>query len=146
MKKAQQAGRGLIFAGGRPREDDILTRKRVPLWDRIKWLVLLAAIWLILVWSVMADDPLVGFVDAMRIEVSEGWWVFVLAGLEALHQIHFLISEHSAAYNQFWVKRVWGASHRFTNSKLSAWTQFRIGRLIRWVVLIAVIAILAGKI
>jgi cell division protease FtsH len=146
MKKAQPPAQGLSYTGERPRDEDILTRKRISLWDRSKWLVLLAAIWLILVWSVMADDPLVGFVDAMRIEVSEGWWVFVLAGLEAVHQLHFLISEHSAAYNQFWVNKVWGASHRFTNRKLSAWTQFRIGRLIRWIVLIAVIAIVAGKI
>jgi cell division protease FtsH len=146
MKKAQPPAQGLTYTGGRPREEDILTRKRIPLWDRIKWLVLLAAVWLILVWSVMANDPLVGFVDAMRIEVSAGAWVFVLAGLEALHQIHFLISEHSAAYNQFWVNKVWGASNRFTNRKLSAWTRFRIGRLIRWIVLLAVIAIVAGKI
>jgi cell division protease FtsH len=146
MKKAQRPAPGLIYTGGRPKEEDILTRKRMYFWDRIKWLVLLAAIWLILVWSVMADDPLVGFVDAMRIEVSEGWWVFVLAGLEVLHQLHFLVSEHSAAYNQFWVNKIWGAKHRFTNRRLSAWAQFRIGRLIRWVVVIAVIAILAGKI
>ena len=44
----------------------------------------------------MADDPLVGFSDAMRIEVRAAWWVFVLLGLELLRQIHFLISEHSA--------------------------------------------------
>ncbi len=146
MKKAQRPAQGLSYEGGRPRDTDSLTRKRLPLWDRIKWLVVLAALWLILVWSVMANDPLVGFVDAMRIEVSTGWWVFVLAGLEVLHQIHFLISEHSAAYHQFWMNKVWGAFSRLTNRKLSAWAQFRIGRLIRWVVVIAVIAIVAGKI
>ncbi|HMD92547.1 MAG TPA: AAA family ATPase [Trebonia sp.] len=146
MKKAKRPAEGLTYEGGRPRDEDSLTRKRLPFWDRIKWLVVLAAIWLILVWSVMANDPLVGFVDAMRIEVSSGWWVFVLAGLEVLHQIHFLISEHSAAYHQFWMNRVWGALSRLTNRRLSAWAQFRIGRLVRWVVVIAVIAILAGKI
>jgi len=146
MKKAQRPVQGLSYEGGRPREEDSLTRKRILLWDRIKWLVLLTAIWFILVWSVMANDPLVGFVDAMRIEVSTGWWVFVLAGLEVLHQLHFLISEHWAGYNQFWVNRVWGALHRTTNRRLSAWMQFRIGRLIRWIVVIAVIAIIAGKI
>jgi cell division protease FtsH len=146
MKKAQRTAQGFSYVGGRPRDEDIKTRKRLVLWDRIKWLVVLAALWLILVWSVMADDPLVGFVDAMRIEVHSGLWVFILAGLELLHQIHFLISEHSAAYHQFWTNKVWGASNRLTSSKLSAWTRFRIGRIIRWVVLIAVIAIIAGKI
>jgi cell division protease FtsH len=146
MKKAQRPAQGLSYAGGRPREEDRLTRKRLPLWDRIKWLVLLTAIWFILVWSAMANDPLMGFVDAMRIEVSTGWWVFVLAGLEVLHQLHFLISEHWAGYNQFWLKRVWGALHRTTNRRLSAWAQFRLGRLVRWVIVIAVIALVAGKI
>ena len=146
MKKAKRPAEGLTYEGGRPRDEDRLTRKPLPLWDRIKWLVALAAIWLILVWSVMANDPLVGFVDAVRIEVSSGSWVFVLFGLEVVHQVHLLISEHSAAYNQFWVNKVWGARERYTNRKLSPWMQFRIGRLIRWAVVIAVIAIVAGKI
>jgi cell division protease FtsH len=146
MKKAQRPAQGLTYQGGRPREEDSLTRKRLPLWDRVKWLLVLAALWLILVWSVMANDPLVGFADAVRIEVNVGWWVFVLAGLEVIHQTHFLISERWAAYNQFWVNRVWGGSERFTNRKFSAWTQFRIGRLVRWVVVIVVLAIVTGKI
>jgi ATP-dependent Zn protease len=148
MKKATPPEQGLTltYEGGRPREEDFLTRKPVPLWDRIKWLVLLAVIWFLLVWSLMADNPLVGFGDAVRIEVQLGWWVFVLAGLELVHQAHFLISERSARYNQFWIHKVWGRSERLQESKLSAWTRYRIGRIIRWVIVIAVIAILAGKI
>ena len=137
---------GLSYAGGRPRESDSLTRRRIPLWDRIKWLVLLAVIWLLLVWSLMADNQIMGFADAVRIEVQLGWWVFVLAGLELLHQAHFLISEHSARYNQFWVHKVWGRSEQLQERKLSAWTRYRIGRVIRWIIVIAIIAILAGKI
>jgi ATP-dependent Zn protease len=146
MKKAQRPAEGLTYQGGRPREEDILTRKRLSLWDRVKWLVVLVAIWLILVWSVMANDPLVGFADAVRIQVSSGWWVFVLAGLEVIHQLHFLISEHWAAYHQFWLHKVWGRWNRFTDRKLSAWTRFRIGRLAKWALIIVVIAIVTGKI
>ena len=94
MKKAQRLEQGLTYEGGRPRDEDILTRRRIPIWDRIKWLVLLLVIWLLLVWSLMADNPLVGFLDAARIEAQLGWWVFILAGLEIVHQGHFLISEH----------------------------------------------------
>jgi ATP-dependent Zn protease len=146
MKKAAPPEQGLTYEGGRPREEDILTRRPVPIWDRIKWLVLLAVIWFLLVWSLMADNPLVGFLDACRTQVQLGWWVFILAGLEIVHQVHFLISEHSAAYNQFWIHKVWGRSERLQQRKLSAWTRYRIGRAIRWVILIVVIAILAGKI
>jgi cell division protease FtsH len=147
MKKAARpVEQGFAFQGGRPREEDVLTRRKISLWDRIKWLVLLAAIWLILVWSLMADNPLMGFVDAVRIQTHLAYWVFILAGLEVVHQAHFLISEHSARYNQFWVQKVWGRSERFQERKLSAWTRYRIGRIIRWVILIAFLGILAGKI
>jgi cell division protease FtsH len=146
MKKAQPLAPGFSFEGGRPREDDILTRKPVGLFDRLKWLILLAIIWLLLVWSLMSDNPLVGFLDAARIEVHLAWWVFVLAGLEALHQLHYLISEHSAAYNQFWLNRVWGGWHRLVGRKLSPWTRFRITRLVSWIIVLAVIAIVTGKI
>jgi cell division protease FtsH len=146
MKKAQRPVDGFAYEGGRPREEDILTRKRLPLWDRVKWLLLLLVIWLLLVWSLMADDPLVGFLDALRVEVQLGWWVFVLAGLELIHQAHFLISEHWAAYNQFWLNKVWGRTERLSHSKLSAWTRYRIGRIIRWALIVVVIAIIAGKI
>ena len=63
MKKATrpEQGLGLTYEGGRPREEDVLTRRRLSLWDRFKWLVLLVLIWLLLVWSLMADNPLVGF-------------------------------------------------------------------------------------
>jgi cell division protease FtsH len=147
MKKSKQpAELGLTYEGGRPREEDFLTRRRIPIWDRIKWLVLLAVIWLLLVWALMADNQIMGFADAVRIQVRLGTWVFVLAGLEVVHQVHFLISEHSARYNQFWIHKVWGKSERLQERKLSAWTRYRIGRVIRWVIVIAVLAILAGKI
>ena len=147
MKKAARpVEQGFAFQGGRPKEEDILTRRKMSFWDRVKWLVLLAAIWLILVWSLMADNPLIGFADAVRIQAQMAYWVFILAGLELVHQAHFLVSEHSARYNQFWVQKVWGRSERFQERKLSAWTRYRIGRIIRWVILLAFLAILAGKI
>jgi cell division protease FtsH len=148
MKKATRPGQGLglSYAGGRPRDEDVLTRRRLSFWDRSKWLVLLVVIWLLLVWSLMADNPLVGFLDAARIEAQVGWWVFVLIGLELIHQLHFFISERSPAYNQFWVKKVWGKWAQFSDRKISAWAKFRIGRVIRWIVVIAVIAIITGKI
>jgi len=97
MKKAKRPAQaqpqGLSFQGGRPKDADILTRKRLPLWDRVKWLVVLAIVWLLLVWSLMGDNPLIGFADACRIEVQTGWWVFVLAGLEVLQESWWVVQE-----------------------------------------------------
>jgi cell division protease FtsH len=146
MIQAQRPEQGLTYTGGRPREEDVLTRRRTSFWDRIKWLALLAIIWLLLVWSLMSNDPLVGFVDACRIQVREAYWVFILAGLELIHQLHYFISEHSAGYNQFWIKQVWGRWDRFSERKISAWTKFRISRVISWIVILVVIAIITGKI
>jgi cell division protease FtsH len=144
MRKAR-AATGMP-PGGRPKDEDWLTRKPLSLWDRIKFLVLLGLLWFILVWSVMANDPLVGFSDALRIEVQSGWWVFVLMGLEVIRQIHFLISEHSQGYNRFWTWVVFGGIERVTHRRISDWTRFRLSRLLKWVFWIAVIAVVTGKI
>ena len=143
---AQPEEKGLTFTGGRPREEDILTRRKLSLWDRSKWLVLLIIIWLVLVWTLMGSDPLIGFLDAARLQVSLGWWVFLLIGLELIHQTHFFISERSAAYHQFWLKKVWGKWDRFSSRRISAWTKFRITRVISWVIVVVFVAIVTGKI
>ena len=116
------------------------------MWDRIKFLLLLVLLWFVLVWSTMANNPLIGFSDAMRIEVRTGWWVFILLGLEVLRQVHFLISEHWAAYNRFWTEKVFGGFERMTHRRISDWSRFRIRRIVTWVLWIAIIAIVTGKI
>jgi len=149
MSKAQAATadtEGLSPPGGRPRDDDRPTRKPLAFWDRIKFLLLLVLLWFVLVWSVMANDPIVGFMDAMRIEVRSGWWVFVLGGLEVIRQIHFLISEHSRRYYRFWTTTVFGGFERMTHRRISDWSRFLIWRVATWVVWIAIIAVVTGKI
>ncbi len=131
---------------GRPVDAHRLTRKPLALWDRIKFLILLALIWIMLVWSVMANDPLVGFTDAVRIEVRTGWWVFVLAGLEVLRQVHFLISEHWRGYYRFWTALVFGGMERVTHRRVSDWSRFRLWRLWTWVLWLIVAAFVVGKI
>jgi cell division protease FtsH len=132
--------------GGRPRETDRVTRKPLSLWDRVKFLLLLGLVWLILVWSVMANDPIVGFTDAAKIEVQQGYWVFILLGLEALRQVHFVISEHSQRYYRFWTWLVFGGMERISHRRLSDWTRFRITRMVTWVIWIVLIAVVTGKI
>ena len=133
-------------SGGRPRYDERPTRKPLPLWDRVKFLLLLVLLWFILVWSVMASDPVPGFLDAMRIEVTAGLWVFVLFGLEVLRQTHFLISEHWAGYHRFWTQKFFGGLDGTTRRRLSPWTRFRLWRVAIWLFWIAIIAVVAGKV
>ncbi len=122
------------------------TRKPAELWDRLKFSILLALLWFILVWSMMANNPLVGFVDAAKTQVREAWWVFILLGVEVLHQVHNLIGEHSAGYYRFWTTVVFGGLERTSHRKMSHWTRFRLTRLAYIVFWVAVVAIVTGKI
>ena len=56
---------------------------RCSLWDRIRLLLLFAVVWLILVWAAMADNPLLPFVDAVRIQLLESQWLLWLVGPRA---------------------------------------------------------------
>jgi cell division protease FtsH len=137
-------------SSGRPRAEDRLTRKRLPLWDRIKLLVMLGILWLVLVWTVVADGGPEKFgtlfADAWRTEVRNARWLIVLIALEVLRQIHFVTSEHWAGYNQFWVRGVFGGTERLTRRKFSDWTRFRLWRAFTWVFWIAVLALILGKV
>ncbi|MBO0775842.1 MAG: AAA family ATPase, partial [Actinobacteria bacterium] len=137
---------GLPPPDGRPRDQDRPTRKPLPFWDRIKFLLLLAVVWAVLLWSAMSNDFQMGFSDAVRTEVRLGAWVIVLMGLEAIRQVHFLISEHWAAYYRFWTHFFFGGFERATHRRISDWSRFRFRRVLMWVFWIAVIAVVAGKV
>jgi cell division protease FtsH len=140
---------GLSPPGERPRDAERPTRKPLPFWDRVKFLLLLTLIWFILVWSAMASYKGNGgmpFPDAIRLEARTGAWVFVLLALEAIRQIHYLISEHWAGYHRFWTHTFFGGFERATHRRFSDWTRFRLRRLMTWVFWIAVIAVVIGKV
>ena len=127
-----------------PQETVRLTRPRLPLWDRVKFLLLLALLFLVLVWAAMADNPLLPFDDAAWLQARDSTWIFVLLGLELLRQVHFLISEHWAAYHHLWSQRVFGGLDRAAKRRFSDWTRFRLARLIKWVFWIVVLAFVAA--
>jgi ATP-dependent Zn protease len=131
-----------------PVERERQTRKRLAPWDRIKFLVLFTVVWFILVWAAMADNPLLPFVDATRERLRSTWGLVVLslAGLELLRQVHYLISERWAAYHRFWIHHVFGGFERLTHRRLSDWTRFRLGRWVKWLIWLALIAIVLGQV
>jgi cell division protease FtsH len=147
MSTAPEAERpeGLRPPGERPRDEDRRTRKPLSLWDRVKFLLLFGLLWLALVWASMADNPLLPFVDAARLQRRESAWVLVLMGVETVRQVHFLVSEHWAWYHRFWTKRVFGGFERFSRHRFSDWNRFRLARVVKWLIWIAVYALIAGK-
>jgi cell division protease FtsH len=129
----------------RPRDDERRTRKPLPLWDRVKFFLLLTALFWFFVWGAMADNPLLPFVDALYDEAEAKWWLFLLAAIEVLRQTHYLVSEHWAAYHRFWTERVFGGFNRRTG-RLNDWTRYRLARTSKLVVFLVILAIVLGTI
>ena len=122
------------------------TRKKLVLWDRIRLFLLFTVSWLIIVWSAMADNPLLPFVDAARIQVQESQWLLWLAGLELLRQLHFLISERWSGYHRFWTQRVFGGTERALRRRFSDWTRFRLARVLKIVAFVVLLALVLAKV
>jgi ATP-dependent Zn protease len=106
------------------------TRKPLFFFDRIKVFVILSTIFVFSVVLKHADIPIMSWGDAIRDQLRAKTWLVVLIGLEVLRQIHYLIAEHSARYNNFWRDHVWGAWNRFWDRR-NPWVRYRLGRLFK---------------
>jgi cell division protease FtsH len=121
-------------------------RRRLPFWDRIKFLLLFGGLWFFLVWSSMAENELVTFRDAWLERTQSSRWLIVVLAIELIRQIHIFIAERWGAYNRFWVDKVFGRLERYTQRRFSPWTRYRLGRAFRWLIVIAVLAVVLGQI
>jgi ATP-dependent Zn protease len=130
---------------GRPRDDDRRTRKPMSLWDRSKFLVALGLTFLVLFWANVADNPIIPVVDAFNETLRTKWWLIALMGLELVRQIHYLISEHSESYHRFWTQTVFGGLERRSH-RMNDWNRYRMGRALKALVLLALVAVILGAI
>jgi len=128
----------------RPRDTDRKTRVHLSVYDRTKFLMLFALTFFVLAWSSMADNPLLSFSDSLSKTANDKVWLIVLAGIEIVRQIHFGLAELLAPYHGFWLKYF-----SFVNrllGKLSDWNRFRLGRVIKWLVFVAMLSVILGAI
>jgi ATP-dependent Zn protease len=128
------------------RDFERVTRKRQVPWDRFKFIVLIVVVWFLIVWYQMANDPVLGFTDAARQQLQvgsgAGRWLVALLGLELVRQTYFMITEHSRlAYRAS--TGFFGSSERLTH-RTSDFTRFRAGRAFKWLIFIAIVAIILG--
>lgn len=121
-----------------PAPDDREPRTRRPLFfaDRVKVFVLLGVFLFLVTAYERSETPIMTWADAWRDQARAKWWVFVLAGLELVRQVHNLIAERSARWHGFWQRRVFGGWER-RMSRLNPYTRFRLNRLVKRVVLLA---------
>jgi len=130
----------------RPTSVDRLTRKPLVPWDRLKFIVLIAGVWFIVVWFKMANDPILGFSDGARQQLQLtsgiGRWLVLLLAIEVIRQLSFLVAERSRAYYRA-SNAVFSRSEQVTH-RMSDYTRFRIARAIKWLIALAIVAIIAG--
>ena len=119
------------------------TRRPVPLWDRIKLLLLMAVVWGALLWASLSNNPLLSVHDAVVQQLRAKLWLEVLFGLELLRQVHYFVCGHVSWWYRFWTKGVVGRiSARF--GRLSDWSRYRLGRITSVVIVVAAVAVVAG--
>ena len=128
----------------RPRDTDRKVRVHLSLYDRGKFLLLFMITFFILVWSSMANDPLITFRDSAITVSNNQWWLITLFGIEVIRQIHFLIAELAAPYHGIWQRYFTGVDKAL--HKINDWNRFRASRIIKWIIFIALLAVILGAI
>jgi cell division protease FtsH len=132
----------------RPRPSERTTRAPVALWDRVRFVLLLAILWVCgvaVVWTTTVN-PLGGpFNDAVRIALHDYAWIVWLGVLELIRQLHYLIEEHSRGYYRFWEKKVFGGFAN-TASKMDPWARYRLARAFKAFVILLALSMFLGRI
>ena len=128
----------------RPRDTDRRTRVHLTTYDRAKFLLLFALVFFVLVWAAMADNPLLTFGDGVREIAQSKSWLLILAGVEIIRQLHFALAEILAPYHGIWVKYFEFVDR--TLHRLSDWNRFRLSRVIKAVLVVALLAVVLGAI
>jgi len=115
-------------------------------WDRLKFIFLLVAAWFIVVWYQMGNDPVLGFTDAARQQLQlrsgVGRWLILLLALEVIRQFSYLVAEHSKGYYRA-SNAFFGGTER-VSYKMSDYTRFRLARVTKWLIVLAVVAVILG--
>jgi hypothetical protein len=125
-------------------EPERVYRTPLPLWDRVKFLLVLAALWGLLLWQLKSDNPIITWEDAVRETWHTKWWVAALAGIELVRQVHYAVSERWARYHRFWAVSVFGRFERRVG-RLDDWNRYRLARALKFAAFVVLLSIvLAG--
>ncbi|GAA0999508.1 hypothetical protein GCM10009555_100630 [Acrocarpospora macrocephala] len=137
---------GLRPPGTGPDDRDPKTRKKMAFWDRSKIIIFLGVAFLLLSFKTYGEyEGIMTLQDALYEQAAATPWILWLIGVDALRQVHFLISERSAGYHRFWTKGVFGGFERWTHRTFSDWGRFRLARVIKWAFWITLIAFVLAE-
>ena len=128
----------------RPRDTDRKTRVHLTFYDRVKFLILFGATYLVLTWSSLSENPILSVHDALVQTLHSKFWLILLAIAEIVRQIHFLLAELLAPYHGIWT-RYFSFIDRLLH-RLSDWTRYRLSRVIKVSLFIALLSVVLGAI
>lgn len=128
----------------RERDSDRKTRKSLSAFDRVKFLLLFTLVFLLLFWASLANNPLLSVHDAFIDQFNHRWWITALVGIEVTRQIHFFFAERASGYHGIW-QRYFAFSERTIN-RVSDWNRYRVSRALKWLLLVAMLAVILGAI
>ena len=126
----------------RPRDADRTTRVRLSAFDRFKFLIFFALVFITLVWADMSNNPILSFSDSVNQNLNSRWWLLALSAIEVLRQVHFLAAEILAPYHGAWLK--YFAAVDSTLKRISDWNRFRLSRVVKWLLFVCLLAIVLG--
>lgn len=130
--------------GSRQRDSDRKTRVHLSIYDRTKFILLFVFVYLVLVWASLAGNPLLSISDAFNEITRTRTWLLLLVVIEILRQMHFLVSEIVVPYHGIWQK--YFQSVDFALHRLSDWTRYRLSRIIKTIIFIALLSVVLGAI
>jgi ATP-dependent Zn protease len=122
---------------------ELAVRAHTSRWDRSRIFLALVAIWWLLLWTDLANNPIESFNTAFHLQLSSLWWLEALAGLEFLRQVHYLIAERSPRWYRLWSLGIFALPSKLLR-KSSDWTRFRISRMLRILFALFILALLLG--
>jgi ATP-dependent Zn protease len=134
----------LVKSSSRARDTDRKTRIHLSFYDRTKFFLLFGFTFLILVWSNLAANPILGFTDSVKEVASSKSWLLGLVVIEVLRQVHFALAELLAPYHGLW-QRYFSFTDRLLH-RLSDWTRFRLSRVIKGLLFVFLLSVILGAI
>jgi ATP-dependent Zn protease len=111
-------------------------RRPLMVFDRVKVSVVLIAVFFFLALLKMADNPLIGFADGVRMTFNSYGWILTLVSLDVLRQLHYFVAERSSKY---W--RVFGRVENAVKApwnRLTYYTQYRLARIVRLLAIVGI--------
>ncbi|HEX4906467.1 MAG TPA: AAA family ATPase, partial [Acidimicrobiales bacterium] len=120
------------------------TRRPSSMWDRVRILLLCALLFGLFVWSDISTNPILPTRDAINRQLDARWWLLLIVAVELLRQGHYLLSEISSRWNHLWTDRIFGAFNRRVG-RMNDWTRYRLGRVIRLLVILLIVDLLVAS-